>query len=98
QSEDVKPKLHYIMNNPSFSMVTVQSEDSGITWETSSSRCSTPWASETSATSDLYSIESSPVGSPPGKVIFIMEEGKIVRKRKRKSASKVRMAPSLKGG
>ncbi|KFQ76118.1 Cardiomyopathy-associated protein 5, partial [Phaethon lepturus] len=88
----------YIMTNPSFSMVTVQSEDSGITWETSSSRCSTPWASETSTTSDLYRMESSPVGSPPGKVIFIMDEGKIVRKRKRRSSNRVQMATSLKGG
>uniref|UniRef100_A0A8B9FQ67 Cardiomyopathy associated 5 n=1 Tax=Amazona collaria TaxID=241587 RepID=A0A8B9FQ67_9PSIT len=98
QSEDVKPKLQYIMTNPSFSMVTVQSEDSGITWETSSSRCSTPWASETSTTSDLYSMESSPVGSPPGKVIFIMDEGKIVRKRKHKLSNRAPMAISLKGG
>uniref|UniRef100_A0A8D0FS77 Cardiomyopathy associated 5 n=1 Tax=Strix occidentalis caurina TaxID=311401 RepID=A0A8D0FS77_STROC len=97
QSEDVKPRLQYIMTNPSFSMVTVQSEDSGITWETSSSRCSTPWASETSTTSDLYSMESSPVGSPPGKVIFIMDEGKIVRKRKRKASNRVPITTSLKG-
>ncbi|KFP29761.1 Cardiomyopathy-associated protein 5, partial [Colius striatus] len=89
---------HYIMTNPSFSMVTVQSEDSRITWETSSSRCSTPWASETSTTSDLYSMDSSPVGSPPGKVIFIMDEGKIVRKRKRKSSGRVPTATSLRGG
>ncbi|XP_074991610.1 uncharacterized protein LOC142074705 [Calonectris borealis] len=98
QSEDVKPKLQYIVTNPSFSMVTVQSEDSGITWETSSSRCSTPWVSETSTTSDLYSMESSPVGSPPGKVIFSMDEGKIVRKRKRKSSNRVPMPANLKGG
>uniref|UniRef100_A0A8C7A1R9 Cardiomyopathy-associated protein 5 n=1 Tax=Nothoprocta perdicaria TaxID=30464 RepID=A0A8C7A1R9_NOTPE len=79
-------------------MVTVQSEDSGITWETSSSRCSTPWTSETSATSDLYSMESSPVGSPPGKVIFIMDEGKIIRKRKRQPSTRAMMPANLKGG
>ena len=98
QSEDVKPKLQYIMTNPSFSMVTVQSEDSGITWETSSSRCSTPWTSETSTTSDLYSMESSPVGSPPGKVIFIMDEGKIVRKRKRKPSNRMPLPTHVIGG
>uniref|UniRef100_A0A8U7NPD5 Cardiomyopathy associated 5 n=1 Tax=Corvus moneduloides TaxID=1196302 RepID=A0A8U7NPD5_CORMO len=86
------------MTNPSFSMVTCQSEDSGITWETNSSRCSTPWTSETSTASDLYSMESSPVGSPPGKVIFIMDEGKIVRKRTRKSSNRVPMATRQKGG
>ncbi|KAM6111520.1 LOW QUALITY PROTEIN: uncharacterized protein FYN12_013542 [Phoenicopterus ruber ruber] len=98
QSEDVKPKLQYIMTNPSFPMVTVQSEDSGITWETSSSRCFTPWVSETSTTSDLYSMKSSPVGSPPGKIIFSMDEGKIVRKRKHKSSNRVPMPTNLKGG
>uniref|UniRef100_A0A803XWC0 Cardiomyopathy associated 5 n=1 Tax=Meleagris gallopavo TaxID=9103 RepID=A0A803XWC0_MELGA len=86
------------MTNPSFSMVTVQSEDSGITWETSSSRCSTPWTSETSTTSDLYSMESSPVGSPPGKVIFIMDEGKIVRKRKRKPSDRMPLPTHVRGG
>ncbi|KAM6104733.1 LOW QUALITY PROTEIN: cardiomyopathy-associated protein 5 [Pterocles gutturalis] len=95
QSEDVKPKLQYIMTNPSFSMVTVQSEDSGITWENARARCSTPWASETSTTSDLYSMEGSPVGSPPG-IIFIMDEGKIIQKGSAKSSNRVPMATSLK--
>ncbi|CAM4670137.1 unnamed protein product [Lepidochelys kempii] len=95
QNEDVKPKLQCIMSDPSFSMVTVQSEDSGITWETSSSRCSTPWASEASATSDLCSVESSSVDSPPGKVIFLMDEGKTVRKRMCKSSDRT---SDLKGG
>ncbi|KAM9330980.1 cardiomyopathy-associated protein 5 [Gastrophryne carolinensis] len=84
---DVKPKLQCLMSNPDFSMVTVQCEDSGIHWETTSSRCSTPWASEASTTSDVYSIESSSVGTPSGKVIFIMEEGKMRRKRVRPSSS-----------
>ncbi|PKU28365.1 hypothetical protein llap_21331 [Limosa lapponica baueri] len=86
------------MTNSSFSMVTVQSKDSGITWETSLSRCSTPWASETSTTSDFYSTESSPVSSPPGKVIFSTDEGKIVRKRKHKSSNRVLMPTNVKGG
>ncbi|XP_068106244.1 cardiomyopathy-associated protein 5 isoform X2 [Hyperolius riggenbachi] len=75
------------MSNPDFSMVTVQCEDSGIHWETTSSRCSTPWASEASTTSDIYSMESSSVGTPSGKVIFIMDEGKMRRKRVRPSSS-----------
>ncbi|XP_075711003.1 cardiomyopathy-associated protein 5 [Rhinoderma darwinii] len=86
-TEEVKPKLQCLMSNPAFSMVTVQCEDSGIHWETSSSRCSTPWASEASTTSDVYSMESSSAGTPPGKVIFIMDEGKIRRKRVRPSTS-----------
>ncbi|XP_048381923.1 cardiomyopathy-associated protein 5-like isoform X2 [Stegostoma tigrinum] len=72
--QSVKPKVNYIMSSSSFSMLTVQSEDSGIIWETvSSSRCSTPWASESTA-SDVYSVESASVNAPPGKVIFIMDE------------------------
>uniref|UniRef100_A0A4W3JRA8 Cardiomyopathy-associated protein 5 n=1 Tax=Callorhinchus milii TaxID=7868 RepID=A0A4W3JRA8_CALMI len=59
KDQSVKPKMNYIMSSSSFSMVTVQSEDSGIIWETvSSSRSSTPWASE-STVSDVYSVESS---------------------------------------
>ncbi|OCT98687.1 hypothetical protein XELAEV_180109232mg, partial [Xenopus laevis] len=85
QAEDVKPRLQCLMASSSFSMVTVQCEDSGIHWETSSSRCSTPWASEASTTSDVFSLESS--GSVPGKVIFIMDEGKYTRKKHRSSSS-----------
>nr|XP_033785594.1 cardiomyopathy-associated protein 5 isoform X2 [Geotrypetes seraphini] len=97
QSEDVKPKLQCIMSNPSFSMVTVQCEDSGITWETSSSRCSTPWASEASTTSDVYSIESSSVGSHPGRVVFIMDENKIRRKKILKSPGRALLSSRVKG-
>ncbi|KAM5194501.1 cardiomyopathy-associated protein 5 [Mantella aurantiaca] len=81
EADDVKPKLQCLMSNPDFSMVTVQCEDSGIHWETTSSRCSTPWASEASTTSDVFSMESSSAGTPPGKVIFIMDEGKLRRKK-----------------
>lgn len=66
-------------------MVTVQREDSGITWETSSSRPSTPWASEGSQTSGVCSLEGSTLNSPPGNVSFIVDEVKKVRKRKPKS-------------
>ncbi|XP_011789718.1 PREDICTED: cardiomyopathy-associated protein 5 [Colobus angolensis palliatus] len=66
-------------------MVTVQREDSGITWETNSSRSSTPWASEESQTSGVCSQEGSTVNSPPGNVSFIVDEVKKVRKRTHKS-------------
>ncbi|XP_040196522.1 cardiomyopathy-associated protein 5 isoform X2 [Rana temporaria] len=87
EDEDAKPKLQCLMSNPDFSMVTVQCEDSGIHWETTSSRCSTPWASEASTTSDVYSMESSSAGTLPGKVIFIMDEGKLRRKKVRPSCA-----------
>ncbi|XP_023658774.1 cardiomyopathy-associated protein 5 [Paramormyrops kingsleyae] len=86
QDQTVKPKLQCLMVDPSFSMVTVQSEDSGIVWETVSSRCSTPWASEGSTTSDTYSLEGS---AAPGKIVIIMDEDKIVRKRKKRSGGKL---------
>lgn len=66
-------------------MVTVQREDSGITWETNSSGSSTPWASEESQTSGVCSLEGSTVNSPPGNVSFIVDEVKKVRKRTHKS-------------
>ncbi|XP_068952427.1 cardiomyopathy-associated protein 5 [Petaurus breviceps papuanus] len=88
QNEEDKTKQECIISDPSFSMVTVQREDSGITWETSSSRSSTPWASESSLTSDMCSMEGSTVSSPPGNISFILDEGKKVRKRTHKSSSK----------
>ncbi|KAG7481401.1 hypothetical protein MATL_G00066350 [Megalops atlanticus] len=82
QDDSVKPRLQCLMVDPSFSMVTVQSEDSGIVWETASSRCSTPWASEASSNSEPYSCEGS---GTQGKIVIIMDEEKIdavgVRKR-----------------
>ncbi|XP_041956299.1 cardiomyopathy-associated protein 5 isoform X5 [Alosa sapidissima] len=82
----VKPKLQCLMVDPSFSMVTVQSEDSGIVWETASSRCSTPWASEGSSPSESYGLESS---AAQGKITVIMDDNKIVRKRKKSGRSKL---------
>jgi len=76
----VKPKLQCLVVDPSFSMVTVQSEDSGIVWETASSRCSTPWASETSSTSEAYSMDGS---GGAGKITIIFDEEKVVRRRTR---------------
>uniref|UniRef100_A0A3Q3FJ97 Cardiomyopathy associated 5 n=1 Tax=Labrus bergylta TaxID=56723 RepID=A0A3Q3FJ97_9LABR len=80
QDQSVRPKLQCLMVDPSFSMVTIQSEDSGIVWETASSRCSTPWASETSSTSEAYSMEGS---GAAGKITIVFDEEKIVRRRTR---------------
>ncbi|XP_043919645.1 cardiomyopathy-associated protein 5 [Protopterus annectens] len=98
EDQPVKPKLQCIMTNPSFSMVTVQCEDSGIVWETSSSRCSTPWSSQASTTSDVFSVESSSIGSPHGKVILIMDEDRINRKRTLRSSERASLSPRLKSG
>ncbi|XP_065730376.1 cardiomyopathy-associated protein 5 [Phocoena phocoena] len=85
QNEEGKTKQKCIISDPSFSMVTVQREDSGITWETNSSRSSTPWALEESQTSGVCSLEGSTLKSPPGNVSFIVDEVKKIRKRKPKS-------------
>ncbi|EHB00097.1 Cardiomyopathy-associated protein 5 [Heterocephalus glaber] len=85
QDEEDKTRQECIMSDPAFSMVTVQREDSGITWETNSSRSSTPWTSEGSQTSGVCSLEGSSVNSPPGSVSFIVDEVKKVRKRTHKS-------------
>uniref|UniRef100_A0A8B9J706 Cardiomyopathy associated 5 n=1 Tax=Astyanax mexicanus TaxID=7994 RepID=A0A8B9J706_ASTMX len=87
QDPFVKPKLQCLMVDPSFSMVTVQSEDSGIVWETASSRCSTPWASEASSPSDVYSLESS---GTQGNIVIIMDEDKIKRRKKTSKGDRFR--------
>lgn len=84
QDPSVKPKVQCLMVDPSFSMVTVQSEDSGIVWETASSRCSTPWASETSSVSEGYSMEGS---GAAGQITIIFDEEKVVRRRTRSGRS-----------
>ncbi|XP_049621990.1 cardiomyopathy-associated protein 5 [Suncus etruscus] len=85
EDEEGKTKEQCIISDPSFSMVTVQREDSGITWETNSNKFSTPWASEESQTSGVCSREGSTMNSPPGNVSFIVDEVKKGRKRKPKS-------------
>ncbi|KAM8780093.1 cardiomyopathy-associated protein 5 [Rhynchonycteris naso] len=85
QDEEGKTEQKCIISDPSFSMATVQREDSGITWETNSSRSSTPWASEESQTSGVYSPEGSTMNSTAGNVSFIVDEIKKVRKRTPKS-------------
>lgn len=88
----MKPKLQCLMVDPSFSMVTVQSEDSGIVWETASSRCSTPWASETSSISEACSMEGS---GGAGKITIVFDEEKIVRRRTRSGGRSSRLGDRL---
>ncbi|KAK5616639.1 hypothetical protein CRENBAI_003047 [Crenichthys baileyi] len=92
QDQSVKPKLQCLMVDPSFSMVTVQSEDSGIVWETASSRCSTPWASEASSTSEAYSMEGS---GGAGKITIVFDEEKVVRRRTRSGGRNSRLGDRL---
>ncbi|XP_034458403.1 cardiomyopathy-associated protein 5 [Hippoglossus hippoglossus] len=87
--DNVQPKMQCLMMDSSFSMVTMQGEDSGIAWETTPSRCSTPWASEAGAsTLDLSSPvavrHAQPGSVPAGKIIFIMDEELISRQKKTK--------------
>ncbi|XP_062984051.1 cardiomyopathy-associated protein 5 [Elgaria multicarinata webbii] len=89
QNEEVKSKL-------SDAMDAVQSEDSGLTWETSSSRCSTSQASETSTTSGVYSMENSFMDCPPGKVMFPMDEEKTAQKRPSSSPDQRPLSPNEK--
>jgi hypothetical protein len=80
------------MVDPSFSMVTVQSEDSGIVWETASSRCSTPWASETSSISEGYSMDSS---GTQGQITIVFDDEQIVRRRIRSGGRSSRLSDRL---
>lgn len=70
-------------------MVTMQGEDSGIAWETTPSRCTTPWASEagtpTLDPSSSVPVQSATVNSnAAGKIIFVMDEELISRQKKTK--------------
>ncbi|XP_056110634.1 cardiomyopathy-associated protein 5 [Rhinichthys klamathensis goyatoka] len=92
QDGAVKPKLHCLMMDPCFSMVTVQSEDSGIFWETASSRCSTPWASEFNASEPSYSLDAS---GTAGRIVFIMDKELMSRRKKKRRSDKTRTRPQV---
>ncbi|XP_070794937.1 cardiomyopathy-associated protein 5 isoform X2 [Pituophis catenifer annectens] len=74
QNEEMKSKL-------SDAMEAVQSEESSLTWETNSSRCSTSHASEASVTSGVYSMENSYTDCSPGKVTFLKKERKTTQEK-----------------
>ncbi|XP_051268827.1 cardiomyopathy-associated protein 5 [Dicentrarchus labrax] len=90
--ENVRPKMQCLMMDSSFSMVTMQGEDSGIAWETTPSRCNTPWASEAGNSAvDLSSPvavrPATPGSVPAGKIIFVMDEELISRRKKERLSS-----------
>ncbi|XP_073681184.1 uncharacterized protein [Garra rufa] len=93
QDGAVKPKLHCLMMDPFFSMVTVQSEDSGIVWETASSRCSTPWASEFNAPASEPGYSCCGSGTA-GKIVFIMDEELMSRRKRKPKSEKSKSLPS----
>ncbi|KAL0150275.1 hypothetical protein M9458_054383 [Cirrhinus mrigala] len=94
QDGAVKPKLHCLMMDPSFSMVTVQSEDSGIVWETASSRCSTPWASEFNA--PAFEPGYSWCGSgTAGRIVFVMDEELMSRRKRKPKSEKSKTLPPV---
>lgn len=86
--ENVQPKMQCLMMDSSFSMVTMQGEDSGIEWETTASRSTTPWTSETgNVSADVTPSAMGPVSpgtNPAGKIIFVMDEEAISRNKKTK--------------
>lgn len=96
QDDNVRPTMQCLMMDSSFSMVTLQGEDSGIAWETTPSRCSTPWASEGGSLavdpgSPGALRPSTPTSAAAGKIIFVMDEGMMSRrKRSRESDQKRR--------
>lgn len=87
----MKPKLQCLMMDPAFSMVTVQSEDSGILWETASSRCSTPWTSEIISPAShrcnslVSRLPTSPGSETAGRITIIMDEGHVIRRKKKRN-------------
>ncbi|XP_061475787.1 cardiomyopathy-associated protein 5 isoform X2 [Rhineura floridana] len=101
EDEDESNSLKNLNQNEevkSDAMDTIQTEDSGMTWETSSSRCSTSQASETSATSGVYSMENSYMEGLPGKAVFLMDEGDMVQKRISNSPDQASLSSNEKRG
>lgn len=93
--DNVRPKLQCLMMDSSFSMVTMQGEDSGIAWETTANRCSTPWAPEGGSPAlDLGSqVElrpSTPMSASAGKIIFVMDEEMMQRRKRSKESDQKR--------
>lgn len=86
QDQTVQPKLQCLMMDPSFSMVTVQSEDSGIMWETAFSHCSIPRTTKASDRGFLTKTECHeiPTSRHAGKITFIMDKAYTVGKKKDK--------------
>ncbi|XP_013875764.1 cardiomyopathy-associated protein 5 [Austrofundulus limnaeus] len=82
--DNIQPKMQCLMMDASFSMVTVQGEDSGIAWETTPSVSSTSWASEATDVSPASMQAAAPGSQPAGKIIFVMDEEMISRQRKTK--------------
>lgn len=87
--ENVRPKMQCLMMDSSFSMVTMQGEDSGIAWETTPSRCTTPWMSEAGnsavdVSSPVAVRPATPGSHPAGKIIFVMDEELMSRRKKTK--------------
>ncbi|TKS84920.1 Cardiomyopathy-associated protein 5 [Collichthys lucidus] len=98
--DNVRPKMQCLMMDSSFSMVTMQGEDSGIEWETTPSRCSTPWASEAGNPAMDFSSPvavrpATPGSVPAGKIIFVMDEALITRRKKNKVSKADRQREAL---
>lgn len=86
---NVRPKMRCLMMDSSFSMVTMQGEDSGIAWETTPSRSGTPWAPEGGSLALVLGSQvelrpSTPTSAPAGKIIFVMDEEMMLRRRTRR--------------
>lgn len=93
--DNVRPRMQCLMMDSSFSMVTMQGEDSGIAWETTPNRCSTPWAPEGGSLAvDLGSqVElrpQTPMSASAGKIIFVMDEEMMLRRKRSKESEQKR--------
>ncbi|XP_057675593.1 cardiomyopathy-associated protein 5 [Corythoichthys intestinalis] len=82
--------MQCLVMDASFSMVTMQGEDSGIAWETNQSCCSIPKVPEARKPAEELLLPAlttpCPSGSnPAGKIIFVMDEEMMSRRRKTKA-------------
>lgn len=82
--DSIQTKMQCLMMDSSFSMVTMQGEDSGIAWETTPGGCCTSWLSEATDVSPVP-IQATTSGSrSAGKIIFVLDEEMLSKQRKTK--------------
>lgn len=95
RDDSIRPKMRCLMMDSSFSMVTVQGEDSGIAWETTPSRCGTPWAADGGGPAAdpgprALLRSPTPAAASAGKIIFVMDEEMMSRRKRSKEIEQKR--------
>ncbi|XP_037533213.1 cardiomyopathy-associated protein 5 [Nematolebias whitei] len=82
--DSIQPKMQCLMMDSSFSMVTMQGEDSGIAWETTPGGCCMSWLSEATDVSPVPIQVTTSGSRSAGKIIFVLDDEMLSKQRKTK--------------